>query len=330
MIQTQTNNHVHEYAQRPSGHYKIFLAGPSGTQLTTANQLTFDRVIFSAPSNKYAHIIGEPVFAGYANDPGRNYLPVKMIDPTGAYLPEGTYNFVWAWFWATSEAPQKDYMIPDYSTSFDIIIDSSSSDAGSLTDCVAQKGDAGCAKYLIGTSSSPGAKDTTSPWPPYSNNYLFTNYDGDDPASDNGKRTFQPYWQDFVPASKAPAISEQAPFNVKDKSDDELLAPIPIAGAGGGKEFLASLDAYPNMPAGSGESIPVTQTLKPMSVDGSTAQGGTGSGNSTGNSTVPSTNASGTPTGGLSGNGNTATQRLARRGLAGRHRRSPGQHVGLM
>lgn len=158
MIQTQTNNHVHEYATRPSGHYKIFLAGPSGTQLTTANQLTFDRVIFSAPSNKYAHIIGEPVHAGYANDPGLNYLPVKMIDPTGAYLPEGTYNFVWAWFWATDAAPQKDYMIPDYSTSFDIIIDSSSDDAGSLTDCVAQKGDVGCAKYLIGTSSSPALK----------------------------------------------------------------------------------------------------------------------------------------------------------------------------
>lgn len=93
MMLTQTNNHVHEYADRPSGHYKIFLAGPSGTQLTTANQLTFDRVIFSAPSNKYAHIIGQPNFAGYSNDPGYAYLPVKMVDPKGNYLPPGTYNF---------------------------------------------------------------------------------------------------------------------------------------------------------------------------------------------------------------------------------------------
>lgn len=362
MIQTQTNNHVHEYATRPSGHYKIFLAGPSGTQLTTANQLTFDRVIFSAPSNKYAHIIGEPVHAGYANDPGLNYLPVKMIDPTGAYLPEGTYNFVWAWFWATDAAPQKDYMIPDYSTSFDIIIDSSSDDAGSLTDCVAQKGDVGCAKYLIGTSSSPGAKDTASPWPPYSDNYLFTNYDGDDPASDNGKRTFQPYWQDFVPASKAPAISEQAPFNIKEKNDDDLLAPIDIAGRA--TNFPDSLDAYPNMPAGGGESIPVTQSLKPMSIDGATAQGGTGGGSSdnstmssatdTGTTTDDTTSAtttvsaSGTPTStdadtaaptlaagqpddmGTSGNGNTATQKKRRSVKAvGRHRRGLAQHVGI-
>ena len=92
-VQIQTNNHVHEYAERPSGHHKIFLAGPSGTQLTTQNQLTFDRVVFSAPSNKYAHIIGKPTFGGYSGDPGYAWLPLKLVDPTGAYLPEGTYNF---------------------------------------------------------------------------------------------------------------------------------------------------------------------------------------------------------------------------------------------
>ena len=91
MMQVQTNNHIHEYKDRPSGHYKIFLAGPSGTQLTTANQLTFDRVIFSAPSNKYAHVVGDPTSG--AEDPQFAYLPVKMVDPSGSYLPEGTYNF---------------------------------------------------------------------------------------------------------------------------------------------------------------------------------------------------------------------------------------------
>ena len=294
MMQIQTNNHVHEYAERPSGHYKIFLAGPSGTQLTVANQLTFDRVIFSAPSNKYAHVVGEPIPAGYSGDPGLAFLPVKMVDPTGAYLPDGTYNFVWAYFWATSAAPQKDIMIPDYSTSFDVVIESSSDDAGSLTECVASNPD--CATYLIGKSSSPGAKDTTSPWPPYKGNYLFTNFDGDDPSSDNGQRTFQPYWKDFVPASDAPAISEVEPFDIKSKSEDDLLAPVDVAG---GAEFPSASDQYPSMPAGGGDSIPVEQTLKPMSIDGSTAQGGTGSEsmNGTAATTTESSNSTDTTSG---------------------------------
>lgn len=75
MVEVQTNNHAHEYAERPSGHYKVslasskplskpltvikvYLAGKAGTQITTINQLTDDRVIFKAPANKYAHIIG--------------------------------------------------------------------------------------------------------------------------------------------------------------------------------------------------------------------------------------------------------------------------------
>ena len=148
LVQIQTNNHLHEYLTRPSGHYKIFLAGPSFTQLTTQNQLTFGRCIFSAPSNKYAHVISDP-----SDDPRYAWLPLKLVDPTGAYLPEGTYNFselptryfvltqlrfgeIFEFFWATQNAPQTDYMIPDYASSFDIVVNASAEDPGSVTECV--------------------------------------------------------------------------------------------------------------------------------------------------------------------------------------------------
>lgn len=52
-----------------------------------------DRVVFSAPANKYAHIIGEPIFGGYGGDTGYSWLPFKLVDPAGNYLLEGTYNF---------------------------------------------------------------------------------------------------------------------------------------------------------------------------------------------------------------------------------------------
>lgn len=94
LLQVQTNNHAHEYTERPSGHYKIFLAGPAGTHLKTMNQLTFDRCIFSAPANKYAHILGDPTKEdGGLDDPQYSWLPLKLVDATGAWLPEGTYNF---------------------------------------------------------------------------------------------------------------------------------------------------------------------------------------------------------------------------------------------
>ena len=95
LVQIQTNNHVHEWKMRKSGLHQIFLAGPSGTQITTSNQLTWDRLVFQAPSCKYSHIVGEPPneFGGYEGDPGNTWLPLKLVDPTGAFLPEGTYQF---------------------------------------------------------------------------------------------------------------------------------------------------------------------------------------------------------------------------------------------
>lgn len=124
LVQIQTNQHAHEYKDRPSGHYKIFLAGQSGSHLTTANQLTFDRVVFSAPANKYAHIWDDPTSG--AQDPGNAWLPLKLVDPKGETLPEGTYNFsetailspfpsvtdqaivVFTYWWATAGGGEKN------------------------------------------------------------------------------------------------------------------------------------------------------------------------------------------------------------------------------
>lgn len=95
LVQVQTNNHDHEWKLRQPGRHLIFLAGKSGTQITTSNQLTWDRLVFSAPVCKYAHIVGEPPdeYGGYSGDPGFTWLPLKLVDPTGAWLPEGTYQF---------------------------------------------------------------------------------------------------------------------------------------------------------------------------------------------------------------------------------------------
>lgn len=101
MLEAITNQHAHEYASRPSGHYKIYLAGPNGTQITTLNQLTDDRVVLKTPENKYSHI-NQPDGSGNLADPGNAYVPLKLVDPTGAYLPEGVYNFVWTWWWPVS------------------------------------------------------------------------------------------------------------------------------------------------------------------------------------------------------------------------------------
>ena len=234
-------------------------------------------------------------------------------------------------------------MIPAYSTSFDVILDSASDDAGSLTECATSNPD--CTTYLVGKTESPGAKDTTSPWPPYEGNYLFTNYDGDDPSTDNGKRTFQPYWQDFVPASEAPAVTEQAPFNIKEKSEDFLLAPLPVAGAA---PFPPEMDQYPFMLASAGDSIPVTQVLKPMKIDGSTEKGGnatmmTGDGQTATQTTVEAsptettTSTSGctspteetSPEDGTTG-GDIATEKKARRRGKGRRHRQGHHYVKMV
>ncbi|KAI4214637.1 MAG: hypothetical protein LQ351_002710 [Letrouitia transgressa] len=282
-LQVQTNNHAHEWAERPSGHYKIYLAGPSGTQLTTFDQLTMDRVVFSAPANKYAHIIGEPTFGGYGGDPGYSWLPFKLVDPAGNYLPEGTYNFVWAYWWSTEK--KVDYMIPSYTTSFDIVIDASAEDSGTLTDCV--KNNCNCATSLVGNSSAPGAKDLTNPWPPYEGNYLFSNYDGDDPASDNGKRTFQPYFTNASAASKAPELVVKVTESIRSDSwtDERLLEPV------GNVTIPSTAEDYPSMPAGGGDGLDITQEVAPMRIEGATP------GDSTcgaGNATVPD-GANGTP-----------------------------------
>ena len=182
-----------------------------------------------------------------------------------------------------------DLMIPSYTHAFDVVISNDATSTGAVPTCTDTE--TNCHKSLVGVTSCPAGKDTSSPWPPYANNgaYLFTNPDGDDPTSPNGQRTFQPYWTEFVPASQAPAISYAAPANIKTFSDDDLLKPISIAGGG---TFPASIDDIPRIAAGAttvgdgmhpegdpSKGLPVTQKYVPMSISGAggvVAPGGNG------------------------------------------------------
>ena len=316
LVQVQTNNHVHEWKLRQPGRHLIFLAGKSGTQLTTANQLTWDRLVFSAPSCKYAHIVGEPPdeLGGFGGDPGFTWLPLKLVDATGAWLPEGTYQFrkslkplraisltnmysfrlllvdrqtrIQRYAIITSFSTHislttlsPDFMIPDYSHAFDIVISNDATSSGAVPSC--NDTETACHESLVGTNACPGAKDTASPWPPYVNDgaYLFTNPDGDDPSTPNGKRTFQPYWTEYIESSPAPEISYAEPRDIKKFTDEELLTPIPIAG--GDKTFPEDVNDYPWIPAGKvpigpgstldydfSKELPVTQKYVPLSVAG--------------------------------------------------------------
>lgn len=227
MIQTITNNHAQEWKTRPSGHYTVYLAGKSGTQLTTLNQLTIDRAVFKAPENKYSHIVDYPDGTHY--DPNTAFIPFKLVDPTGAYLSEGTYNFVWTWWWASGTgADGKDYTIPSYTSSFDVVIDQRAQDSGYLTDCINTMGDLGCSEYLVGNSSAPGSKDTHSPFPPFTQDYLTSGYNGDGAGPDE-TRSFQPYWTSFVDATEAPPLRENVDIpHVKDLDDTYLQEAIPL------------------------------------------------------------------------------------------------------
>lgn len=156
-------------------------------------------------------------------------------------------------------------MIPSYSSSFDITITPSANNTGAVSDCV--RNDKACAQTLVGSSTSPGAKDPTDPWPPFTNNYLFTNYDGDDPATANGKRTFQPHFTTFVPASDMGEITFETVPQVDSWGRERLTAAIPLEG-GEGATMPETLEEYKFMDAGGGEGIDVTQTLEPMGVPG--------------------------------------------------------------
>ena len=168
--------------------------------------------------------------------------------------------------------------MPDYSHAFDIVISNSATSKGAVPTCTDTK--TACHASLVGNTSCPADTDTHSPWPPYENNgaYLFTNPDGGDVTTPNGKRTFQPYWTKFVESSPMPAISYAAPKNIKDSTDDQLLVPIPIAG---NEPFPETIDDVPYIAAGRTKlgdganprgdptkSLPVTQKYVPLSVAG--------------------------------------------------------------
>lgn len=172
-----------------------------------------------------------------------------------------------------------DYMIPSYSHAFDVVISNDATSTGAVPTCTDTEN--ACHASLVGESSCPGAKDMTAPWPPFENDgaYLFTNPDGDDPSTPNGKRTFQPYWTEYIEASPMPDISYASPRNIKDSSDDDLLKPIEIAGDN--KTFPTDIKEIPfisagkttlgdgaNPPGDPSAGIPVTQKYMPMSVAG--------------------------------------------------------------
>ncbi|KAI9890584.1 MAG: hypothetical protein M1814_003782 [Vezdaea aestivalis] len=285
MLKIATNNHAHEYAERQSGHYKIYLAGSSMTQIKTADQLTNDRIVFNAPANKYAHIIGKPNFAGYGGDPGYAWLPFKLVDPTGAYLPPGTYNFVWTYWWATGGKPSIDYMIPSYSSCFDIEIREDAKDPGFLTSQLAA--DPNLHVKLIGNSSSPGSKDLTSPWPPYPAGYLTSNYDGVDPSTPVGKRTFQPYWNKRIDADPMPAPKHGEIAAIKSWTENQLEKELPLNPLT--TFFPDQTEGFiPNMTAGETTGGIAAVDLPALSVKGS-VQGTNGNGTGTGMGSVTGT-----------------------------------------
>ncbi|KAI9894677.1 MAG: hypothetical protein M1814_002033 [Vezdaea aestivalis] len=267
MLKISTNAHTHEYAKRPSGHYKIYLAGDSGTHITVSSQLTDDRVVFKAPANKYAHIIGDPSSGSFNGDPGFSWLPFKLVDPSGKALPPGVYNFVWTWWWASSAGSKdgsfNDFMVPSYSSCFDVRIDEAAEDAGFLTAYV--KNDPNAHVTLIGNTTSPGAKDLTSPWPPYPSGYLTTNYDGGDPNGASAKRSFQPFFKTAIAAVKMPEPLSKRIQPIKAWSKAQLLlAIVSPSGMEPVTEFPKNLTASGFITANGANEIPVTEKLKPL------------------------------------------------------------------
>ena len=117
----------------------------------------------------------------------------------------------------------------------------------------------------------PGAKDLTLPWPPFPENYLFSNYDGDDSSTATGKRIFQPYWTKHVDALPMDQISFQATPSVNSISEEDRLKPIPVAG---NAVIPDDLTLYPKMSARGAEGLLITQKLVPWSINGSTSQAG--------------------------------------------------------
>ena len=266
MVKVATNGHAHEYESgRAAGHHKIYLAGDSGTHITASNQLTNDRVIFMAPMTKYAHLVGSG--AGVAQgtgDPGYAWIPLKLIDPTGKALPVGVYNFVFTWWWPSGPNNKADYMLPSYTTCFDINIDIAANDAGYLTDLIAH--DTNAHITLIGNNTSPGAKDRTSPWPPFSNDYLNTNYDGDDPNQAASKRTFQPYFSKHIDTTKMPQPRTQQIYPIDAWTDPQLARSIISPPGSSDNEFPENLTIVGNITMRGTDSLPVTEKLKPATI----------------------------------------------------------------
>ena len=177
-----------------------------------------------------------------------------MVDPTGAPLPPGVYNFVWTYWWATSEPPQVDYMVPAYSSGFDIEISEDADDEGFLTQAV--NANPNYHITLIGNTTSPGALDHTSPWPPYAPGYLDSNYDGTDPSTADGKDTFAPYWHKHIDATPMAAPSLQTIGSIKDWTEDQRQVILALPPGSDLATWPAGNADVGNITAGTGDSVP--------------------------------------------------------------------------
>jgi hypothetical protein len=197
------------------------------------------------------------------NDPGYAWLPFALVDPTGKALPPGTYNFVWTWWWPTGDNNKYDFMVPSYSSCFDIQIDDQAEDEGFLTQIV--KNDPKAHIALIGNTTSPGANDTNSPWPPYPNGYLQSNYDGIAPSNSSAKRTFQPYWTKHVDAVQMPEPISKPIYSIKGWTLDQLKQPIVSPpGSGPDSAFPQNTTVVGNITMMGNDSIPITEDIIPM------------------------------------------------------------------
>ena len=170
---------------------------------------------------------------------------------------------MWTWWWPTAVGDQfQDFMIPSYTTCFDVTIDEGAEDAGYLTEVV--KNDPNAHIGLIGNTTSPGAKDQTSPWPPYPDGYLTQNFDGLDPADPGAKRTFQPYFNQHVDALKMPAPMRQKIPPIGSWSAAQLAQQINSPPGSG--VFPPNLTAAGSILSKGQDQMPVTEKLAPLKV----------------------------------------------------------------
>lgn len=208
---------------------------------------------------KYAHWVGTGAgIAQGTGDPGYAWLPLKLVDPSEKALPAGVYNLVFTWWGPGGQNNKANFMLPSYSTCFDINIDTAAEDAGYLTNLFNQ--DKNAHITLIGNNTSPRAKDQTSP---FADKYLNTTYDGDDPNQPASKRS---YFSKHIDAVKMPQPRTQQIYPIQAWTGAQLARPITSPPGSSDIDFPENLTVVGNITMRGTDSLLITEQLKLMTV----------------------------------------------------------------